>query len=721
MISINDIFAIIDKYESKINKKIIYKAYKFASKAHSKQFRHSGECYLTHPLEVAKILSLLHFDEITIATGLLHDTIEDSQVTSQNIYDDFGPAITYLVNGVTKLTNVNSCTYKERQGENFRKMLVAMSKDIRVLIVKLADRLHNMRTLQYMPHSKKLLISKETMEIYAPLANRIGISWLKSELEDLSFKHSKYKEYRKLIYIIGLSKKERTLIIQKIVNIITKELKHNFIINFNVSGRLKHIWSIYLKMINKKINSKEIYDIIAFRVIVENIHDCYKALGCLHSIWYPVFERFKDYIAMPKPNGYQSLHTILIGPAGEKIEIQIRTKNMDIFAESGIASHWKYKELQNPWKNINNSIKKQKFLWLRQLIYWRNKLKNSDEFINSAKFDLFLETIYVVTPKGDIIELPINSTPIDFAFALNYKIGLHCIGAKVNGKIISLIYILHNGDKCYVITHETQFPKKRWLYFIKSSRARYYIKTFIRKIINNNSRNIGILLVKRELKKYKIKINIKDKIRKLAKYDSVNNIILGVGYGKINIKNVMRVVLNDKIYDKYIEIATLTSQNKKISKKDKPIKIKTCKINFKITNEIIINYSNCCLPIKGEIIKGFILRNKKIIIHHPMCAQIFFFNKKKCIDFIWNTDFIFNKPIIFKINTNDRQGMLYDISKVFKIMKINILKAKCDVLGKYTINTFICNATGIKHVKKTVALLESIEDIYSVHRIFNIT
>jgi len=718
MININDIFIILKRYEFKINKNLIYKAYKFAAKAHNKQLRRSGECYLTHPLEVAKILSQLYFDEITISTGLLHDTIEDSPLTLQNINDEFGPTITYLVDGVTKLTHINFCSYKEKQAENFRKMLIAMSKDIRVLIVKLADRLHNMRTLKYMPNNKKLLIAKETIEIYAPLANRVGISWLKSELEDLSFKHSKYKEYKKLIYIIGLSKKERTLIIQKTVDIITKELKNNSIINFNVSGRLKHIWSIYLKMINKKINSKEIYDIIAFRVIVENIHDCYKVLGCLHSIWHPIFERFKDYIAMPKSNGYQSLHTILIGPIGEKIEVQIRTKNMNVFAESGIASHWRYKELQNPWNNINNTnIKKQKFLWLRQLVHWRNKLKNSDEFIDSVKFDLFLETIYIITPKGDIIELPINSTPIDFAFAIHSNIGLHCIGAKVNGKIISLIYKLHNGDKCYILTHISQFPKKKWLYFIRSSRARDYIKTFIKKIENKNSKNIGLLLLTRELKKYKIKIKLKDEIYALKKYNIINDMILGLGYGKIKIIDAMKVILNNKIYNKYIKMSYLTSQNKN----NKIIKTSIYKVNFQIANEIIANYANCCSPIKGEIIKGFIARNKKIIIHKPMCSQIFFLNKKKCINLIWNTDFIFNKPVILKINTSDRQGMLFDITNIFKIMKINILKAKCNVLGKYTINTFICNATGIKHIKNTISMLESIKDVYSVHRIFNIS
>lgn len=487
MSTINNIFLILKKFNKKINKDLILKAFNFAEKIHYKQLRKNGDLYFMHPLAVSTILSQMFLDENTIVSGLLHDAIEDTSIELNNIYNIFGPTITNLVDGVTKLSDIKFTVYKERQAENFKKMLFAMSKDIRIILIKLADRLHNMRTLKFVSHIKQILISKETLDIYCPLANKLGIYWLKSELEDLSFKYFNSIEYKKLQYRIGQRKSDRIILIKIVASIMTKILRQLKLVNFRVLGRPKYLWSIYQKIINKGVNFGIIYDLIAFRIILKNIDDCYRTLGLLHSIWRPIMRKFKDYIFSPKSNGYQSLHTTVIGPFGYQIEFQIKTYEMHTISESGVAAHWNYKKIykQNNLNSIYSLLFKgfdtQNFIWLKQLINWPNKFKNYNNFINCIKDVLFSDIIYVITPQGQILSLQNASTSVDFAYVIHSYLGMHYIGTRINGKIKPIYNILRSGDRCEVIVHYAQTPKKYWLLLAKTSRAKNYISLFLKK------------------------------------------------------------------------------------------------------------------------------------------------------------------------------------------------------------------------------------------------
>ncbi len=488
MVRLDDILEKILVYDPDADLDAVRKAYVFSAKVHQGQVRLSGEPYLTHPMEVAFILAQLRMDVATVVTGILHDTIEDTLTTLDEVRTIFGDEVAALADGVTKIGKMTFRTREERQAESFRKMLLAMARDIRVILIKLADRLHNMRTLDHLAEERRCKIAQETLDIYAPLANRMGISWIKSELEDLSLRYLEPEIYQDLSTRVTVRKEERKNYIGEVKKTIEDKLNEQGI-EGQVSGRFKHLFSVYRKMDRQGIDFEQIYDLIAFRIIVANVRECYGALGVIHAAWKPIPGRFKDYIAMPKANMYQSLHTTVMGPYGERMEVQIRTEDMHRVAEEGIAAHWKYKEGKAAGGGPGKDEKR--FGWLRQMLEWQQELKDSREFMDSVKVDLFPEEVYVFTPAGDVKELPRGSTPIDFAYSVHTDIGHRCVGGKINGKLVPLKTKLNNGDIVEVMTAPSQTPSKDWLQFVRTSKARNKIRQWIKTQQREKSVELG--------------------------------------------------------------------------------------------------------------------------------------------------------------------------------------------------------------------------------------
>jgi guanosine-3',5'-bis(diphosphate) 3'-pyrophosphohydrolase len=537
--TLEDLLTRIRTYFPNGDLKVIEKAYYFSENAHEGQIRRSGEPYISHPLSVAGILADLHLDLDTIATGLLHDTVEDTTATMVDIKREFGDAIAYLVDGVTKINQIKFRNSHEKQGENIRKMIVAMGKDVRVVLVKLADRLHNMRTLNYMPFEKQERIALETLEIYCPLAGRMGISSLKIELEELCFRYYRPDMYYRLVQKVKKTEAEQNRYIDDVRGMIVKELtKAGF--KFEVYGRSKHLWSIYRKMQSRSIEYEQVYDVLAFRLIVSSVSECYATVGLIHSLWKPIPGRFKDFIAMPKANNYRSLHTTVVGPGGDRIEIQIRTEEMHLIAERGIAAHWKYKE--------RGKVEDETFQqanWLRDLVNWHQQVRTPEEFLDTVKTDLFETEIYVFTPNGDVREFPDGSTPVDFAYAVHTELGNQCVGARVNGKMVPLKYNLQNGDTVEVITSKTQMPSKDWLKFVVTNKAKAKIRQFVKEEQRRRSIMLGKELVDKEFRKFGMAAS---KHLKGAEFDSflsdnalsdVDDMYVKIGYGKLEPRHLI--------------------------------------------------------------------------------------------------------------------------------------------------------------------------------------
>src|SRR5712691_3915456 len=547
MIRLNDILERVNTYRPEADLDLIKKAYVYSAKVHQGQIRKSGEPYLIHPLEVAGLLAELKLDEASIVAGLLHDTIEDTLAKPEEIRELFGPEVLALVEGVTKLGSfpIPTATHEEKQAENLRKMLVAMAKDIRVILVKLADRTHNMRTLEHMKPESQKRIAQETLDIYAPLANRLGIQWIKIELEDLAFRYLKSGEYADVEKQLEESHKDRQKFIADVVELLETKLKEAGL-ESQVEGRPKHLYSIWKKMRKNGLSSvTQLHDIVAFRLILKTVPACYEALGLIHSLWKPVPGRFKDYVAIPKPNMYQSLHTTVIGPSGERIEIQMRTEEMHRIAEEGIAAHWAYKEGSKGGKD------EQKFAWLRQLMEWQQDLKDPREFLETVKVDLFQDEVFVFTPKGDVKSLPLGSTPVDFAYTVHSEVGAHCVGAKVNGKIVPLRYKLKNGDSVEILTSPNARPNKDWLSFVKTSRAQAKIRNFIKQQQRERSIDIGRDLLEREFKRFDLNFTKIVKTSDFLKaanemgHSRADDLVSAVGYGKLSPANILNRLYPD--------------------------------------------------------------------------------------------------------------------------------------------------------------------------------
>ena len=547
---VQELITKVQSYNPNAELGLIERAYSFAARSHAGHQRASGSPYLSHPLGVSMILADLRMDSVTIGSGLLHDTVEDCDVTVAQLQQEFGEEVALIVDGVTKLGRIEFSRQEERQAETFRKMLLAMAKDIRVILVKLGDRLHNMRTLEYLPEHKQQRIAQETMDIYAPLANRLGIHWVKSELEDISFKYLNPEAYHDLKEQIASRRQEREAYVTKIRERVFAELEGSEV-PARVLGRPKHFFSIYQKMLRQKISFDDVYDVIGLRIITDNVRNCYAALGTLHALWTPVPGRFKDFIALPKPNLYQSLHTTLMGPQGERVEFQIRTEDMHKTAEQGIAAHWRYKEGGKGDEKVT-----EKFAWLRQLLDWQQDTAgDAHDFMETLKIDLFPEEVYVFTPRGDVKSFPRGATPIDFAYSIHTAIGQKCVGAKVNNRMVPLKYQLRNGDVIEILTNPNHFPSKDWLKIVKTSRARTKIRAWIKAAEKERSITLGKELLEREIQKYGLNagsILKSEEISEVAKRFSLNtpiDLMAEIGFGKISVIQVLTKLLPKEVLE----------------------------------------------------------------------------------------------------------------------------------------------------------------------------
>jgi len=714
MIRLNDILDKVAAYNPTADLNLIRKAYVYCAKVHQGQTRLSGEPYIIHPMEVAGLLADLRLDVPSIITGFLHDTIEDTLTTTEELTLMFGEEVANLVDGVTKISKIHFKTKEESQAENFRKMLLAMAIDIRVILVKLADRLHNMRTLEFQPELKQRAIARETMDIYAPIANRLGISWVKVELEDLSFRYLDPDVYFELSRNISQKKQEREAFVLEAKEIIAKNLSEHGI-KGEVSGRSKHLYSIYRKMEKRSVEFDEIYDLIAFRILVDTVRECYEVLGVIHSAWKPIPGRFKDYIAMPKGNMYQSLHTTVIGPNGDRMEVQIRTHEMHSVADAGIAAHWKYKE----GKGYDEKDVK-RFAWLRQLLEWQQELQDSKEFMDSVKVELFPEEVYVFTPKGDVKSFPKHSTPIDFAYAVHSDVGHRCVGAKVNGKLVPLKHELKNGDIVEVITSPHHTPSKDWLKIVKSSRARNRIRAWIKTEERKRSIVLGRDICEKEFRKYSVNLQ---KIQKSGEFKKIagefgfagdDDLLAAVGYGRISAGQIIGKLLpNEKIQERSDrKESRLTSILDKIKGKS------SSAVEISGVDNVLVRFGKCCNPVQGDDIIGFITRGKGVTIHTADCQLALDSDPERRIDVAWNKSKTATLPVRIRVLCHDVKGILANTTLAITNCEANISSALIQTtVDKRGENIFEVNVVDLAHLQKVINALMKVKGVIKVERI----
>ncbi len=714
MIRLNDILDTVVSYNSGADLNLIRKAYVYCAKVHQGQTRLSGEPYIIHPLEVAGLLANLKLDVPSIVTGFLHDTIEDTLTTSEELAELFGTEVAALVDGVTKISKIHFKTKEENQAENFRKMLIAMANDIRVILVKLADRLHNMRTLQFQPDIKQRSISRETMDIYAPIANRLGISWIKTELEDLSFRYLQPDIYFDLATKIQRKKQERESFIKDVQDAIRQKLEEHQIAG-EVSGRSKHLFSIYRKMEKRNVDFEEIYDLTALRILVDDIKSCYEVLGIIHSTWRPIPGRFKDYIAMPKGNMYQSLHTTVIGPHGDRMEVQIRTCEMHRVAEAGIAAHWKYKE----GKGYDEKEVK-RFAWLRQLLEWQQELHDSKEFMDSVKVELFPEEVYVFTPKGDVKGFPKGSTPIDFAYSVHTDVGHRCVGAKVNGKLVPLKHELKNGDIVEVITSPHHTPSKDWLKMVRSSRARNKIRAWIKIEERKRSMVLGREICEKEFRKYSLNLQKVIKggdLKKVANeygFNSEDDLLVATGYGKVSAAQIIAKLVPEERIQSRVEHkeSRLTSVINKLKGRS------SSAVEVGGMEDVMIRYAKCCNPLPGDEIIGFITRGQGVTIHTADCPFVAESDPDRRIDVTWAKGKSAALPVRLRVTCMDEKGILATMTLAITNAEANIVSAQIkSTVDKRGENIFELNVTDLNHLNKVMNALMKVKGVMKVERI----
>ncbi len=716
MIRINEILDKAAVYLSGPDQAVIQKAYVFSAAAHAGQIRLSGEPYLSHPLEVANILAEMHLDASTIAAGILHDTVEDTKATLEEITEQFGVDVAKIVNGVTKISKISFESKEEAQAENIRKMILAMADDIRVIMVKLADRLHNMGTLEFQKTIKQKMVAQETMDIYAPLANRLGLYRVKIRLEDLSLKYLKPDVYFQIQEGVKKHEFAGEQYIQKVCTMVEDVLRKNSI-EGKVSGRLKHIYSIYHKMIQQGLTLDQVYDVIAFRVKVASVKDCYAVLGLVHSIWKPVPGRFKDYISMPKANMYQSLHTTVIGPDGERIEIQIRTEEMHKMAEFGVASHWKYKE-----DGKLNPKDAERFNWLRQILDWQEELKDPREFMASLRFDLFEDEVYVFTPRGQVIELPEGATPIDFAYHIHTEVGDRCSGARVNGKLVPLNTRLKNGDTVEIITDINRHPSRDWLKLVKTAKARTRIRHWIR----NEERQQSIALAREVLEKEgrKLGVNInkafKDGVFKEiaaeCSFHSEEDLLSAIGYARITPRQVLnRIISREEAAG--VRGETREERPREEEKAHQP-QVKKEGVRIKGVGDVLVRFAHCCNPLPGDPIVGYISRGRGVVIHTTSCHNVQEMEPERMIEVFWESEADKSFPAKIKIICENKKGVLAKISSLLTREEVNIDSGsfKSNVDGKSEL-LFTIMVNDSSHLYNTIGKMRRLKHVLEVTRI----
>lgn len=704
------------KYASPEEIDLVERAYAFAHQKHGDQFRKSGEPYIIHPYEVALILAQLEADGGTVAAGLLHDVLEDTDVTPEEMTQRFGREVCKLVEGVTKLEKLKFSSKEERQAENFRRMFVAMAKDVRVILIKLADRLHNMRTLKHMRPEKQVEISKETLEIFAPLAHRLGMGKIKWELEDMSLRYLHPDEYYKIAKLLGEKREERERYIQEIVASIESELIRVGVDSADVYGRPKHFYSIYNKMLEQGKEFTDLFDITAIRVLVDNIKECYEVLGIVHSLWRPIPGRFKDYVAMPKPNLYQSLHTSVIGPGGKPLEVQIRTYEMHRVAEYGIAAHWRYKEVGKDGGGALSGAD-QKLSWLRQLLDWQGDAKDSQEFVDTVKEDLFAEEVFVFSPRGDVVDLPAGATPVDFAYRVHTEIGNRCVGAKVNGRIVTLDTRVKNGDIVEILTAKNGKPSLDWLNFVSANSTKNKIRGWFRKQRREENIAMGREALEREMGRTGLEQILKnEKILAIAlrlNYKEVDDLLAAIGYGEktsVQVANLIR--------QEFAEPEEVTPE----SFKPKPIGGKPRNGTGILVDGLSgmqVGIAKCCSPVPGEPIMGTVTRGKGITIHSTECPNLLSVEPERRITVSWaGVQTSASYPVEIAVEVIDRVGILKDITVRIADIKTNIRTVKVrQAKDKIVIITMIIDVVDMAHLQRVINTLIRIPDVITAYRV----
>ena len=712
MIRITDIVEKVTEYVPDTDLDIIERAYIYSAQVHEGQVRLSGEPYLSHPLEVAGILADMKLDPESVAAGILHDVIEDTPATPKEIKTLFGPEVMHIVSGVSKLSSLSFGSSRARQAESIRKMFLAMADDIRVILIKLADRLHNMRTLQFHSPEKRKEIARETLDIYAPIAARLGIYWIKNELEETSFKYIQPDEYARIENAVSKSKTEREKYIETVRGYI-KEVMDEAKLKCEILGRNKNFFSIYNKMISQNLPFEEIYDIIAFRIILDTVPQCYEALGHIHSMWKPIDHKFKDYIGRPKSNMYQSLHTTVIGPVGERVEIQIRTWEMDKVATAGIAAHWGYKEGKHLDENVSR-----KFAWIQNLVENQENFMDPGEFMENVRIDLFPDEVYVFTPRGEVKTLPRGATPVDFAYMIHTEVGNQCTGAKINGRMLPLPYELKTGDIVEIVTSKNHHPSKDWLNFVKTVKARSKIRHWIKVQETERSVTLGREMCEKAFRKERLNFNTLVKSEKMIQvveqfgFKTVDDLIANVGYGKITPLQVVRkfapkideTTVDESIFNKLIERV----------KKKKP---KTG-VLVKGADDILIKFGKCCQPVPGDPITGYITRGYGVTIHRTNCINALRMNPERQIEVEWNQEVTETYPVKIRIISQDRVGLLADVVGNISKFGANILNAKTETRENKMVDSFFTiGVEDTDHLEKIVSAVKKVKYVQEVKRV----
>jgi guanosine-3',5'-bis(diphosphate) 3'-pyrophosphohydrolase len=710
MLRFNDIADRILEYNPSCDLSLLQRAYVFSAKVHEGQERLSGEPYLIHPLEVAGILVEMRMDEETVAAGLLHDAIEDTLTTPAELTRLFGEQVSFLVEGLTKISKIEFTSARERQAESFRKMLVAMSKDIRILLIKLADRLHNMRTLSYVAEDSARRVAQETIEIYVPLAHRLGIHWMMQELQDLAFRALRPEIAADLEKRMRTKRKARERYIEEVIGVLSARISDAGL-DAEVTGRLKDLASIHAKMERYDVDLDELYDVIAFRTILEGpTGDAYAALGIVHSIWRPVPGRFKDYVALPKPNGYQSLHTTVIGPYGERMEVQIRTREMHRDAELGIASHWRYKAGRVGAGDSDD----RKFAWLRQLLERHRDVDDPNEFIETVKVDLFPDDVFVFTPRGDVIGLPRGATPVDFAYAIHSEVGDACSGAKVNGRMVPLRQSLSNGDTVEVMTSAHQVPRKDWLEFVVTGKARSRIRHAIRAEEMDSSRQLGREILERELRKAGLSL---PRLIERGELDtaasrhgrgSAEDLLAAVGYGRIAAADVVRGLRGD-------ETPIVERPKRRLFRRQRDAKVG---IRVSGHSDVLVRFAKCCAPIPGDEVVGFVTRGRGVTVHSKECPKSFELDPARRIEVEWNPTAEVPHCIKMRVRSQDRPGLLATVTKTISSAGLNIGAARVttspDKRAEQTFDVWVADLAALNAVMKEIS---RIKGVLSVERL----
>ena len=720
MIRFESIVERVRKNHPGADEDLLRRAYLFSAREHRGQIRKSGEPYLVHPLEVANILAELNLDPVCVATGLLHDIVEDTNTSLATIEEYFGPEIAHLVDGLTKISKLDHASQEERQALNMRKMLLAMVDDVRVVLIKLADRLHNMRTLEYLPGEKRRRIAQETVDVYAPIAHRLGMSRVRGELEDLAFKYLEPEEYLKLKELVETRRQRLEAFLVDLSERMLEMMGESGIQVVHLEQRIKRLYSIYQKIRRQRVTIDQVYDLVAVRIITESVKDCYAALGVIHTAWKPIPGRFKDWIAIPRENFYQSLHTSVVGEGGQPFEVQIRTDDMNRVAEEGIAAHWKYKE----GRRGTHTDEDEAFVWLKRLVEWQQEVKDSREFLDSLKLDLYPKEVYCFTPKGKVIELPRGATPIDFAFTIHTQVGLTCTGAKANGRIVPLRHQLRNGDVVEIMTSPNSHPSRDWMNFVKTSRARSKIRHYLAESERTTAVELGKKLFEKEADKFRLntkKLISSGELERIAPdygCARADDLLAAIGYGKTLPRNVIAKLLPP-------ERAGELEQEKKptLAQVVKRALGLSDRIAVKGIDDIMVYRARCCNPIRGEEIMGYITRGKGVAVHSTRCpnAPSLLINPERVIEVEWmksDGEHPSAYPITMRLVTEDRPGMVADVTQAIAGVGTNIrdIHASIDDEGRGRL-VITAEIFDMKHLEKITGALKSVKGVMDVERI----